>query len=44
MRDVNGVHAADALVLLVEDGMRGGWVEFGVALGSGIPVYVEALR
>ena len=40
--DLDGVLDADALVLIVEDDLpyRGALVEFGIALGAGIPVFV----
>lgn len=40
--DLTGVRCADVLVLIVEKDLRyaGAWVEMGIAIGRGIPVYV----
>ena len=41
MYDLNGVASAEALVVYMEHSRnyRGTWVEVGIALGRGIPVY-----
>lgn len=39
--DVNAVKNCDALWLILEEGMEGAWVEVGIAIGAGKPVYVE---
>lgn len=40
--DVEGVTAAEALVVLAEEprAWKGTYVEFGIALGIGIPIYI----
>jgi hypothetical protein len=44
MDEVDGVFAAEALVLLHHDGMKGAWVEVGAALARAIPVVVVGGR
>ena len=39
--DVNAVKSCDVLWLILEKGMEGAWVEVGIAIGAGKPVYVE---
>lgn len=40
VRDIQGVREADALVLLADDSLAGAWVEMGIALERGTPIYV----
>jgi hypothetical protein len=39
LNDINGVRDADALVLLADDSLAGAWVEMGIALERGTPIY-----
>lgn len=39
--DINAVKSCDVLWLILERGMEGAWVEVGIAIGAGKPVYVE---
>lgn len=43
LRDVQGVLDADALVFLADEGFqyKGAYVEFGIAVARGIPIYVD---